>query len=308
MFNRGKQPFEPPAVVKRILGDRSFLPSFRQQFGKLHLDVVLDMCAYAPEDARLAVSTFQGIANRMVVISTSEVYRAHDRFFNVISGDLEAVPLTESAALCDLLNPDPSKQDDGLRRGYRYDKIAVERIVLNETILPGTILRLAAIYGPGDFRHRLFEFVKRMDDHRPAILMDKRQAEWRWTWDYVENTAAAIGAAIVNPRAAKQVYNIGESETLSFAERVRKIGQAAGWDGKLVLLDQCDLPEHLRQEQPIDFGQDLMLDACKIRNELGFKEKVSTEEALIRAVDWERQHPPETVSEKEFNYPAEDKY
>jgi nucleoside-diphosphate-sugar epimerase len=37
--------------------------------------------------------------------------------------------------------------------------------------LPGTVLRLPTVYGPGDYQHRLFEYLKRMDDGRPAILL-----------------------------------------------------------------------------------------------------------------------------------------
>lgn len=45
-----------------------------------------------------------------------------------------------------------------------YDKIPVERVILSDPILSGTILRLPMVYGPSDPLHRFFPLVKRMDD------------------------------------------------------------------------------------------------------------------------------------------------
>jgi nucleoside-diphosphate-sugar epimerase len=44
---------------------------------------------------------------------------------------------------------------------------------MNQNEFPVTILRLPALYGPGDKRHRLFPYLKRMDDVRPAILVER---------------------------------------------------------------------------------------------------------------------------------------
>ena len=33
------------------------------------------------------------------------------------------------------------------------------------------------VYGPGDYQHRLFEYLKRMDDQRPAIILDEIAAQ-----------------------------------------------------------------------------------------------------------------------------------
>lgn len=38
---------------------------------------------------------------------------------------------------------------------------------------------LPAIYGPGNNHHRTFEYLKRMDDRRPATLLNKVRASWR---------------------------------------------------------------------------------------------------------------------------------
>ncbi len=170
--------------------------------------------------------------------------------------------------------------------------------------LSGTVLRLPAVYGPGDYQHRLFPYLKRMDDGRPAILLGEGMASWRWTHGYVEGVAAAITLAIVDERAVGSTYDTGEASTPSWAEWVREIGCAADWDGEVVAVPDHRLPEHLNQG--LDTSQHLFTDTRRIRRELGYEEAVSRREALRRAVVWERQHPPAKVDPALFDYAAED--
>ena len=86
---------------------------------------------------------------------------------------------------------------------------------MSEPELPGTILRFPMVYGPCDRQHRTFEYLKRMDDGRPVILLDEGQAEWRWTKGYVENLALAVVLAVTDERAAGRIYHVGERETLT---------------------------------------------------------------------------------------------
>ena len=63
---------------------------------------------------------------------------------------------------------------------------------MDDRELPGTVLRLPMVYGPGDPLHRLFPILKRIDDGRPALLLDERMAQWRATRGFVENVAAGF--------------------------------------------------------------------------------------------------------------------
>ncbi|PYX67505.1 MAG: NAD-dependent dehydratase, partial [Acidobacteria bacterium] len=79
-----------------------------------------------------------------------------------------------------------------------YDKIPVERTVLGDSSLPGTVLRLPMVYGPGDPLHRFFPVIKRVLDGRGRILFSQDMAAWRAPRGYVENVAAAIALAAVS--------------------------------------------------------------------------------------------------------------
>jgi nucleoside-diphosphate-sugar epimerase len=166
-----------------------------------------------------------------------------------------------------------------------YEKILVEQIVLGEPGLPGTVLRLPAVYGPGDKQRRVGSYLGRMDSG-PAVLLAKEQAGWRWTRGYVENVAAAIALAVIDARAAKRIYNVGEESALTERQWVEEIGAAAGWRGEVMEIPAEYLPEHLRQ--PFDFRYDLATDTTRIRAELSYRELVGLEEALKRTIQWER--------------------
>jgi nucleoside-diphosphate-sugar epimerase len=106
----------------------------------------------------------------------------------------DAVPLAEDAPLRDTRYP---YRGTGLpfEHADDYEKVLVEQVLLTEPDLPATLLRLPAVYGPGDPQHRLRPYLQRMVDGRPGILLQKEQAAWRWTRGYVGKVAAAIALA-----------------------------------------------------------------------------------------------------------------
>jgi len=308
LFHRGQTQADLPRGVEHILGARRYLPEFTGEFQSLAPQVVLDMFPLSEQDARTVMSTFKGIAQRVVAISSQDVYRAYGKLIGLESGPAEPVPLTEDAPLRQKLYPYrgecPRSQEDPRRWLDDYDKVLVERTVMGDPGLPGTILRLPMVYGPRDRQHRLFEYLTRMDDQRPAILLDEGLSKWRWTRGYVENIAAAIALAVTDERASGHVFNVGETEALTTAEWIRMMGQIAGWCGQVIIVPQDLLPAHLATG--INTDQHLVTDSSRIRRELGYHESVPRDKALGRAIAWERAHPPREIDPKQFDYVAED--
>src|SRR5258708_8060792 len=159
------------------------------------------------QDALEIMSVCTGVARRVVAISSEDVYRGCGRVNGKESGRVDTVPITEDSLLRENLYPyrgeTPREQDDRRRWQDDYDKILVERVVMSDPELPGTVLRLPMVYGPGDYQHRLFNFLKHMADNRPAILMDEAAAQWRCIHGYVENVADAIALAATREPAAR---------------------------------------------------------------------------------------------------------
>jgi nucleoside-diphosphate-sugar epimerase len=303
VFHRGHTRAEFRNTVEHMIGDRRELFKFRDQFQRLSPEVAIDMIAYTEEDAQSLLRSLEGVVQRVVVVSSADVYRAYDRWRKVYSGPLESVPLTEDAQLREALYPYREKAKGPEDWLYHYEKILVEKAVMSTPDFQSTVLRLPFVYGPGDYQHRTFEFLKRMDDKRPAILLGQERANWRWTWGYVENVGAAIASAATDKRAGR-IYNVGEQVALTQADRIEAIAAAAGWKGRIVALPESRLPDHLKAT--VDFTQDLTFDSGRIRSELGFQEKIPPDEAMRRTIAWEREHSPEEIDPKAFNYPAED--
>jgi nucleoside-diphosphate-sugar epimerase len=320
VFHRGQTEPDLPSSIQHIHSDGKpssagsspvhFTPELVETFRKFSPDVVLHVVLLGERDAREAMDTFKGMAHHMVAISSQDVYRAFGRVNSKESGPPESLPITEDSPLREHLYPyraDPLRSPDDPQRWMDlYDKILVEQIVMSEPELPGTILRLPAVYGPGDYQHRHFSYLKRMNDQRPAILLDEAEAKWRWTYGYIDDVATAIALAVTDERARGRIYNVGEEVTLSLEERVRLVGQLAGWQGRIVLAPQGRLPEPLKWG--VNTEQDIVVDSSRIREELGYKEALPLAEAMRLTVDWERVNPPAKIDPKAFDYAAEDAF
>ena len=304
LFHRGKTQADLPPGVNHISGDRRDLAAFRGEFKRLASEVVLDMICYTEQEAKAAAQTFGGVAGRMVTASSMDVYRGYGRLLRIEDGPPGAIPFTEDSPLRQAMYPHRAIATASEDFAHSYEKIFVERAVMNNPRLPGTILRLPAVYGPGDPYHRTFEYLKRMDEGRSHILIEGLRAQWRWTRGYVENVAAAIALAVTDGRAAGRIYNVGERDAPTEAEWIRTIGDAARWDGVIVAAPKELMPGHLIA--PYDWQHHIVGDTARIREELGYAESVSRREALKKTIEWERVHPPEQVDPARFDYAAED--
>jgi nucleoside-diphosphate-sugar epimerase len=245
------------------------------------------------------IETLRGITEHVVALSSQDVYRAYGLFTCLEEGSPETTPYDEEAPLRSKFYPYRALAKGVDELTYHYEKILVEHTMMNEPELPGTILRLPQVYGPGDRHHRLFGYLKRMDDGRRAILLGEGQHCCRWTRGYVENVAGAIALAVTDDRAVGRIYNAGESEALTEAEWVRAIGAAAGWNGEIVAVPEGGMPAHLAV--PYYWGQSLAAETNRIRTELSYEEKISREDALRIAVEWERAHLPREIDPTRFD-------
>jgi nucleoside-diphosphate-sugar epimerase len=304
VFHRGRSETDLPDSVRRLIGDRARLEESVPEFRRLAPEVVLDMIAFTEADAQALMRAFKGVARRVVAVSSGDVYRAYDRFRRADPGPPDPAPLTEDSPLRDRLYPyrDAAQGPDDF--SYHYEKILVERAVTGDPDLPGTVLRLPMVYGPGDYQRRTFPYLKRMDDGRPAILLSEGAARWHGLRGYVEDMGEAIALCVGEERAAGRVYHVADERGLTEAEWVRRIGEAAGWTGEVVAVPGGRLPEHLRDDY--DYAQDWSLDSSRIREELGYAEITPPGEAMRRTVEWERANPPKEVDPAEFDYAAED--
>ena len=288
VFHRGEHEPELPVEVRHVHGDLTRWDEHVDELRALAPEVVVDMVAYVREDAR-RVLDFRGVARRAVVVSSADVYLAFGRVHGTEPGPPVALPLTEDSPLREVVI-DPT-----------YDKVAVEEEARADVDFPVTILRYPAVHGPGDPQHRLYQFVRRMDDGRPAIVLQDAMASWRWMRGYSEDCAYALLLTAESEGHAGRTYHVAWQEAAPLADWVRKLAEVVGWDGRVVQVPFARLPDSLRFDG--SFDQDFVVDSSRIRDELGYAEVVDEHTALERTIEWERANPPDGF---EVDYDAED--
>jgi nucleoside-diphosphate-sugar epimerase len=307
VFQRGTK--AAAAGVEQIQGDRSQLSASATALKLFAPEVVIDLVISSGAQAEELMTIFRGVARRVIMLSSMDVYRAIGISQGTESGPLQEVPLMEESDLRRRLHPYPPETLQHLRKIFAwmtddYDKIPAERTVMNDPELPGTVLRLPMVYGPGDPLHRFYPVVKRVADGRRYIIFAEPLAAWRSPRGYVENVAAAVALAATDDRAIRRIYNVGEEPSFSELEWAQKIANEMGWEGKFVVLPVENTPPHLLR--PGNAAQHWAVSSARIRKELGYEDPVQMREAIRRTIRWEEENPPAGGSMVPFDYAAED--
>jgi nucleoside-diphosphate-sugar epimerase len=298
-----------PPGVEEIRADHNQLAASAQQLKRFAPDVVIDLVLSSGTQAEDLMNVFRGVTRRVVMLSSMDVYRAVGISHGTESGPLQDLPLTEESELRRNLHPYPPENMRLLRKIFAwvtddYDKIPAERTVMNHPELPGTVLRLPLVYGPGDPLHRFYPVVKRVSDGRRQIIFPETLAAWRSPRGYVENVAAAIALAATDDRAVGRIFNVCEEPSFSELEWARKISSEMRWDGEFVVLPEERTPPHLLK--PGNPAQHWTASSARIRQELGYKEPVALDEAIRRTIVWQRENAPAVEFLAQFDYAAED--
>ena len=207
VFHRGHAQPDLADSVRRIVGDRNELAAQRSEIERLAPDAVVDFLLSDSGQAQALMDTVRGLTARVIAISSQDVYRAYEVLLRKTPGPLQELPITEESELRTQLHPYNREQLRQTQAAFSwvtedYDKIPVEEIILGDRQLPGTVLRLPMVYGPGDPLHRFFPTLKRMDDQRPAILMQ-------------EDFATFIPPRGYSPEACRRGHSIGNCLTLA---------------------------------------------------------------------------------------------
>jgi nucleoside-diphosphate-sugar epimerase len=299
LYHRGNNSENVPVGVQQIIApaqsgpsqDRYHLHAFAERFRSFKPGVVIHMIAFTREDAQAFVEIFRGVARRAVVAGSSDVYRVMGILNRTEPGPAVPVPIDENG---------PLRERPSIH-GELHDKRWVEQVVLSEPALPATVLRYPAIYGPGSYRRQ--EWIKRMLDHRPAILIGAGEARFRFTHSFAQDIGWATALAATQDRAAGRVYNVGERDTPTERQRLEDFARVAGYRGRIVEMPDEQLPSGDGLPFP---NQDWLLDTRRIRGELGFSEISDYEKGIRATIEWQQSHPNPKLDPVSLKYSAED--
>src|SRR2546427_9067829 len=120
VFHRGSREASLPPGVQHLHGDRDDLAACLRDFREIVPDVVILMVIPQGNDhnAQHFVSTFKGIAQRSVVTTSRDVYRAFSRLWRLEQRPPEPVPLPEEPAQRGRMPPYSDLDDGGEWHDY----------------------------------------------------------------------------------------------------------------------------------------------------------------------------------------------
>jgi nucleoside-diphosphate-sugar epimerase len=259
VFHRGQTAVALPKGVREILAPLSSMPivEFPKQLFDFAPEVVVHTMAMGESDAKAVVGAFAGKAERLAVLSSGDVYRAYGLLTGIETGPIEEGLLSESSPLRKVRFPYRKRAASPQSLEYWYDKILAEQAVLSSEEIRGIVLRIPKVYGP------------RGNADLATVYRYRHQPNWRWTHGFVENVAAAVVLAATRSILPSHVYNVGEAHTPTVAERLASMPPSAL---------EPDLGSTMK------FAQNIAYDTRRIRDELGYREIVPEEEALLRTL------------------------
>lgn len=182
-----------------------------------------------------------------------------------------------------------------------------------------TFLRYPMIYGPRQMVPLEWPVIRRVLDGRKRLILPESGLAL-YTWGYSDNAAHAMLLAIDNPDAtAGQIYNVRDETALTVRQRIEVISKYMNHEWEFIDVP-CELarpsysymvPYHRGPSLPM--LEHWVTDITKIKKDLGYRDVVPVEEAIMRTTKWWLEHRPapggmeETNLADPFDYANEDR-
>jgi nucleoside-diphosphate-sugar epimerase len=205
---------------------------------------------------------------RLVFASSSENYAASTDLFASPVPTPETVPLT----IGDVRHP---------RWTYAITKILGESAFLHSAKALGfeaTIVRYQNAFGPNmGFRHAIPHIVQRfVERERPIKIYGADQTR---AFCYITDSVDGTVRAMQTPRAAGEIYHVGNDQEISMRTLTETVGELMGYDGPYEVAPTY--PGSVERRCP---------DITKCREQLGYVPQVHWREGLARTVAWYRRY------------------
>jgi nucleoside-diphosphate-sugar epimerase len=225
VYSRGNSQPDFWGDIEHIQGDRDQHDQFVRDLSGKSFDAVIDNVAFGADDARAAISAFQGNVGKYLVMSSISIYGALGHALKWVpkaargnSKELDEFvdlsvnhPLEEDAA--DLTQV--SWESNSNLAHYAERKRQLERVFLENPDFPSTVFRAPIIVGPEASARRIWWYLERMQDGQEILLRDGGSNHF--SLGYRDDIARAMIAAMDSPNTTNQTYNIGQDEQLTLS-------------------------------------------------------------------------------------------
>jgi nucleoside-diphosphate-sugar epimerase len=240
VLNRGRSAAPLPAVVRRLVADRSDHTELRQALGAEEFDCVHDVSAYHPDDVEVMIDLLDGRAGHYVFVSSTVIYASSD-----------LLPITE----------DHPVDRSGRQSEYGLHKLLCEDRLLRahrQRRFPATTVALSMVFGPHNFvpdrEQRMFV---RLLSGRPVLVPGDGTTLGQV--GYVDDQARALRMMMGNPLTFGRRYNLTGDQYFSDDGYVDTLASVVGveprkvhvppdlfddlWDGRVPLPGDPGAPD-----------------------------------------------------------------
>jgi nucleoside-diphosphate-sugar epimerase len=268
LFNRGLSARRARPGGRVIRGDRNDEAALTAALKAEKPDAVIDMVAYAPDQAEALLRAAEGNTKQIVMCSTVCVY----------GGPLTTLPATE----------DEPQRPVG---DYGRNKSAIERLVLGWKGGAGTVLRPSFTTGEGAVASGLLfddSTVSRLREGLPVVIMDDGKAAWAIA--HVDDVARGFVGALLNPKAYGQAYHLTSDEHTDWNGVFATLARAARAPAPVFehIPSSWLYAQAPRRSVGIEFiyKYPSVFDNTKAARDLGYRTTLSLFETFQRQIAW----------------------
>jgi nucleoside-diphosphate-sugar epimerase len=288
VLNRGettKRPLPEPVTV--LHGDIREPGSAEDALGDLTFDAVVDWIAFVPDHIRRDMELFRGRTGQYVFISSASAYQT----------PLARVPVVESTPL-----RNPFWQ-------YSRDKIACERLLMQDDDFPATIVRPSHTYDrtlvPLDGG---WTAIARMRQGKEVVVHGDGTSLWTLTHhvDFAKGFVPLLG----NPRTIGDAFHITSDDVLTWNQIVETLAAAAGAKARIV-----HVPSDVIAVADPEWGagllgdkaHSLIFDNTKVRSVVpDFVATIPFEQGAREIVAWHDEDPARQTVDARFDAVMDD--
>jgi nucleoside-diphosphate-sugar epimerase len=297
LFHRGIHENASLPPVEHIHGDPHFRETITESLAGREFDLVLALYGRT----RYLAEIMAGRCERYVSIGGAPGVRGQMEPEKSSPFGLVGVIDEETPTVSD-----PEESNAGFKIAMTEERVLE---LHREGAFSATHLRYPQIYGPGQVTPREWSIVRRVIDGRRTLILPDGGLVLR-SRSSARNAAHAVLLAVDHPEeGAGRVYNVAEDQQFTVRQWAEMVAQAAGGSVEVVAL-----PEDLARpfHSVLRPRNHMLLDTHRIRTELGYKDVISTRDAIQETVDHLIAEPVTELTHPDFpdlfDYAAEDAF
>lgn len=264
VYHRGQHHSARDPDVPHLHGSTLEIADRAHDIRRFGPEAVIDTTQARTDTVASVIAGIKGLARRYVLVSSGDVYRGYGVLHGTEDGPAQVMPVNEDAALRTRPSFDQTETED---------KLFAERAALGQHDVPATVVRAPAIVGVGDPVKRIEQRVTALRESGGHLALSEKRAAWRFCYGYVDDVSDALLLCAEDRRPQHRVYNVAYPDGISNLEMLTMVAKVIGWAGRI---------EVVKGEGADDakFNQELYVDSSRIREELGYAERVLFEDAV----------------------------